>query len=71
MGTSVPLLFSSVVQTRPLHSTGAAVGSMVDEWLHAIDIDNGRVIAALFVDLKRAFDTVDRLISEIKEERCK
>ena len=53
---------------RPGHSTGAAVGSMADDWLHAIDI--GRIIAALFVDLKRAFDTVDPpvLLTKLKRK---
>ena len=52
---------------RPGHSTGAALGSMVDEWLHSIDI--GRIIAALYVDLKQAFDTVDPSIMLLKLKR--
>ena len=42
---------------RPGHSTGAALGSMTDDWLHSIDL--GRIIGALYLDLKRAFDTVN------------
>ena len=52
---------------RPGHSTGAALGCMVDDWSHSIDI--GRVIAAIFVDLKRAFDTVDPSVMSLKLRR--
>ena len=45
---------------RPGHSTGAALGSMTDDWLHSIDL--GRIIGALYLDLKRAFHTVVLLL---------
>ena len=40
---------------------------MGDDWSHSIDI--GRVIAAIFVDLKRAFDTVDPSVMSLKLKR--
>ena len=42
---------------RPGHSTGAALGSIIDDWLQYFDL--GRIIGALYLDLKRAFDTVN------------
>ena len=40
---------------------------MVDDWLHSIDV--GRLIAAIYVDLKRAFDTVNPPIMLLKLKR--
>ena len=45
---------------RPGHSTSSALGALTDTWVRAID--SGKIIGALFVDLKRAFDTVDSSI---------
>ena len=42
---------------RPGHSTGAALASLTHPWHCAIDI--GQIICAIFVDLRRAFDTVE------------
>ena len=45
---------------RPGHTTASALGALTDTWLRAID--DGQIVGALFVDLKRAFDTVDSSI---------
>ena len=42
---------------RSLHSTLTALIEATDSW--AIDIDCGLVNAVVFLDLKKAFDTVD------------
>ena len=41
---------------RPGHSTGAALASLTHPWHSAIDI--GHIVCAIYVDLRRAFDTV-------------
>ena len=40
-----------------LHSTVTALLEATDSW--ALDIDRGNVNVVVFLDLKRAFDTVD------------
>ena len=42
---------------RSLHSTLTALIEATDSW--ALDIDRGLVNAVVFLDLKKAFDTVD------------
>ena len=42
---------------RLLHSTVTALLEATDSW--AFDIDRGNVIAVVFLDLKKAFDTID------------
>ena len=42
---------------RPLHSTVTALLEATDSW--AYNIDQGNVNAVVFLDLKKAFDTVD------------
>ena len=42
---------------RSLHSTVSALVEATDSW--ALDIDRGNVNAVVFLDLKKAFDTVD------------
>ena len=42
---------------RSLHSTLTALIKATDSW--AMDIDRGLVNAVVFLDLKKAFDTVD------------
>ena len=42
---------------RSLHSTVTALLEATDNW--AFDIDRGNVNAVVFLDLKKAFDTVD------------
>jgi len=43
-----------------LHSTLTALIEATDSWL--VDIDNGLVNGVIFVDLKKAFDTIDHTI---------
>ena len=45
---------------RPLHSTVTALLEAADSW--AYNIDRGNVNAVIFLDLKKAFDTVDHAI---------
>lgn len=52
---------------RPGHSTSAALGSLTDDWLRFIDV--GQIIGAIFVDLKRAFDTVNTKVLSSKLRR--
>ena len=45
---------------RSIHSTVNALLEVTDSW--AFDIDRGNVNAVVFLDLKKAFDTVDHTI---------
>ena len=45
---------------RGLHSTVTALLEATNEW--AYNIDNGKINAVMFLDLKKAFDTVDHKI---------
>ena len=45
---------------RSLHSTALAVGNLTNIWL--LNIDNGKMDSAVFLDTKKAFDTVDHKI---------
>ena len=45
---------------RSIHSTVTALLEATDSW--AFDIDRGNVNAVVFLDLKKAFDTVDHTI---------
>ena len=51
---------------RPLHSTVTALLDITNEWY--INIDNGLINTVLFLDLKKAFGTIDHsiLISKMK-----
>ena len=42
---------------RSLHSTIHALHRLINNWL--LNIDNGKANAVIFLDLKRAFDTVN------------
>ena len=46
---------------RSIHSTVTALLEATDSW--AFDINRGNVNAVVFLDLKKAFDTVDHTIS--------
>ena len=45
---------------RSIHSTVTSLLEATDSW--AFDIDRGNVNAVVFLDLKKAFDTVDHKI---------
>ena len=45
---------------RSLHSTVTSLLEATDDWVY--NIDQGNVIAVVFLDLKKAFDTVDHTI---------
>lgn len=42
---------------RPLYSTASALLNITDEWLKSFE--EGRIVCAVMLDLKKAFDTVD------------
>ena len=42
---------------RSLHSTALALGKSTDYWL--MNIDNGKLNSVVFLDIKKAFDTVN------------
>ena len=42
---------------NPLHSTALALGNLKNTWL--LNIDNGKMNSAVFLDIKKAFDTVN------------
>ena len=45
---------------RSLHSTAMALGKMSNQWL--MNMDNGNLRAVVFLDIRKAFDTVDHTI---------
>ena len=50
-------LFSNQSGFRALHSTVTCLLNNTDDWY--VNMDNGRYTANIFIDLKKAFDTVD------------
>ena len=46
---------------RSLHSTVTALQDMTNQWCH--NIDRGMNSGVIFLDLKKAFDTVDDMLS--------
>ena len=45
---------------RSLHSSAIALGKMSNQWL--MNMDNGNLSAVVFLDIRKAFDTVDHTI---------
>lgn len=45
---------------RKNHSCNTALISLIDTWLK--DVDSGKIIGTVFLDLKKAFDLVDHEI---------
>ena len=45
---------------RSIHSTASALGKSVNKWL--MNADNGKLNSVAFLDIKKAFDTVDHKI---------
>ena len=45
---------------RPGHSTQEALVILVEEWREAVDED--KLVGSVFIDLNKAFDTVDHQI---------
>ena len=45
---------------RSLHSTALALGNLTSTWL--LNKDNGKMNSVVFLDIKKAFDTVDHKI---------
>ena len=54
---SYNLLASEQSGFRPRHSTVTSLIKVTDDWLNAMD--NKFITGAVFVDLRKAFDTVD------------
>ena len=45
---------------RSIHSTALALGNSVNKWL--MNVDNGKLNSVVFLDIKKAFDTVDHKV---------
>jgi hypothetical protein len=45
---------------RPLHSTETALTDMIDDWLQ--NMNDGKLTGVAFIDLRKAFDTVNHEI---------
>ncbi len=54
------LIAASQSGFRPLRSTLTALMEATDKW--SINIDNGLLNGVIFIDLKKAFDTIDHTI---------
>ena len=55
---------------RPMHSTNTILMKLVSQW--SLNIDNKLLTGVAFVDLRKAFDTVDHevLISKLTSIGC-
>ena len=62
------LIAASQSGFRPLHSTLTALMEATDKW--SINIDNGLLNGVIFIDLKKAFDTIDQTILLQKLQMC-
>ena len=60
------LLASSQSGFRALHSTITALLKCIDDWYSGLD--QGKYVGAVFIDLRKAFDTVDHDILLQKRE---
>ena len=58
--TEEKLLSQQQFGFRSLHSTALALGKATNQWL--MNIDNGKLNSVVFLDIKKAFDTVDHKI---------
>ena len=54
------LLGNKQYSFRSLNSTALALGNLTNTWL--LNIDNGKMISVVFLDIKKAFDTVNHKI---------
>ncbi len=61
------LLFPGQSGFRPGHSTTTALLKVIDDWRNKID--SGNYIASIFIDLRKAFDTINHNILFIKLRR--
>lgn len=52
------ILFKHQAGFRKLYSCETAIQRIIDEW--KLEISEGKIIGVIFMDLKRAFETVDR-----------
>ena len=62
------LLASNQSGFRTLHSTATALLKITDDWYCGLDV--GKYVGVIFVDLKKAFDTVDHEILVQKLAHC-
>ena len=51
------LLHPNQSNFRPKHSTATALAKLVNQW--SLNIDNKKISGVAFIDLRKAFDTVD------------
>lgn len=58
------ILYEKQSAYRPGHSCESAINLLITDWKESIE--NGEIVLAVFLDLKRAFETVSREIMTIK-----
>ena len=58
--TANKLLWDEQYGFRSLHSTAMALSKMSNQWL--MNMDNGNLSAVVFLDIRKAFDTVGHII---------
>ena len=64
------ILCASQSGFRPLHSTATALMKLVNQW--SLNFDNNELTGVAFIDLRKAFDTVDHdiLLHKLKAIGC-